>query len=251
MAQKRKLFAVLLLLFLALKGDVFALEQAEEGDVLWDGLEQQNSWGVNKECELSLSSEYATEGRTSLKVNLSGTTSPEIVTVKRINTRLDLNSADKVVFDIFNSGAPFQITLVLYTDQRYESFPKQIDSGLNENITFELNSADFKFILTPEKIAQAIEFVIYPGKGEMQPFYLDNIRVKQLSGLESLFLPGISPALKAAFDNDVMANEEANSYIPAYGVAAFPSRSTTSVLPEPKTLLLLSIGLFGLYFMRR
>lgn len=252
MAHKRKFFTAFLVLYLFLSGHIFAQEQGRSADlVLWDGLEQQNNWSVNEECGLSLTTEYATEGRTSLKVNLNGATSPQIVAVKKINSYIDLNSTNKVVFDIFNSGEPFQIVLALYTDQRYESIPKRINSGLNENISFELNSSDFKFILTPGEIVQAVEFVVYPGKDGVQPFYLDNIRVKQLSSLESLLLTGISPALRASFNDGFTPFGEADSYAPVYGIAGFPHASSANVFPEPKTLFLFGAGLFVFYLAKK
>lgn len=231
-------------------GYLFAQESDDQTDlVVWDGMESKGNWNTSNKSKISVSAEYVTEGRSNLKINGGDSVSPSGVRVTKENTYLDLSFAKKIVFDVYNSGGPCQIATVLYAGQRYESIPKELASGLNKNVTFELNAKDFKFIMTAENIAQIVEFIIYPQDDKVGPLYIDNIRVKKLGGLQSL-PPGISPAVGAVIAEGFTPVETPQPYTGGYTVAAFPHENTY-VIDEPKTLLLLGTGLIGFCLFRK
>lgn len=239
-----------LLMSLGITGEVFAQTLDDQTDlVLWDGMENKSTWKVADKGRISINTEYVTEGRSSLRINGGDSAPPSGVRVTKENTYLDLSFAKKIVFDVYNSGAPCQVAVALYAGQRYESIPKELTSGLNKNVTFELNAKDFKFILTAENIAQIVEFIIYPQDDKVEPLYIDNIRVKKLGGLQS-FPPGISPAVGALIAEGFTPVEAAPIDTGGYTVAAFP-REETFVINEPKSLLLLGTGLIGFCFFRK
>ncbi len=241
---KSRAFTTFLFLSLVTAGHLFAEALDDQTDlVVWDGMEQKSTWHADGKGKISLATEYVTEGRSSLSISGNGP-----VTVTKENTYLDLSFAKKIVFDVYNSGPPCQIAVALYAGQRYESIPKELASGLNKNVTFELNAKDFKFILTSENVAQAVEFIIYPQDDVVGPLYIDNVRVKKLGSLASL-PPGISPAVGSIIAEDFTPPETLPDNIP-YSVAAFP-REDTYVINEPKTLLLLGTGLVGLCLFRK
>jgi hypothetical protein len=227
-----------------MRGIIFAQELDDQsGLILWDGMENKGNWNVSDKSKISVSTEYVTQGRSSLRIN-GGESAPDSgVKVKKQNTYFDLSFAKKIVFDIYNSGPACQVAVGLYAGQRYESIPKELASGLNRNVTFELNAKDFKFILTSENVAQAVEFIIYSKDGKIGPLYIDNIRVKKLVGLQSL-PPGISPAAGALIAEGFTPVETAPVYTGSYSVGAFP-REETIPISEPLTLFLFGTGIAG------
>ena len=241
----------LIFLSLPIGGVLFAQEANDQTDlVLWDGMETKGNWNVSNKSKISVSTEYVTEGRNSLRINGGDSVPPSGVTVTKHNTYLDLSFAKKIVFDVYNSGTPAQITVVLYAGQRYESIPKELASGLNKNVTFELNAKDFKFILTSENVAQIVEFIIYPQDDKIDPLYIDNIRVKKLGGLQSL-PPGISPAVGALIAEGFTPVETTPVSTGSYSVAAFPRNPPPTPINEPRTLFLLGTGVVGLILFKK
>jgi len=233
-------------LFLEIGGDVFAQVSNDQTDlVLWDGMENKSTWKAADNGKISINTEYVTEGRSSLRINGGDSIPLSGARITKENTYLDLSFAKKIVFDVYNSGPPCQIAVAFYAGQRYESMPKELASGMNRNVTFELNAKDFKFILTSENIAQSVEFIIYPQDDRIKPLYIDNIRVKKLGSLQSL-PPGISPAVGAIIAEGFTPVETSPPYTGGYGVAAFPRNPPPAPIDEPRTLFLLGAGVAGL-----
>lgn len=246
--RKNGIFFAFLLLSLAMCGYLFGQELDDEADlVVWDGMEEKSAWHIEGKGNISLAAEYATEGRSSLAI--SGNSNGPVVIVKE-NTYLDLSFAKKIVFDVYNSGAPCQVAVALYAGARYESIPKELNSGLNKNVTFEFNAKDFKFILASENIAQIVELIVYPQDDKVEPFYIDNIRIGKLGGLAS-YPSGISPTMRAVIDEGFTPIEITPTYTGAYSVAAFPHDSPINVICEPNTLFLLGAGVAGLFIRKK
>lgn len=246
---KIRFFAVFLFLSLSAEGYLFAAGADDASNMaVWDGMENKSAWESSVTSKISVSSEYATEGRLSLEV--SGNNIPSSgVTVAKKNTYLDLSFAKKIVFDVYNSGAPCKVAIAVYAGQRYESIPKEIQSGLNKNVTFEFNAQDFTFILTAETVAQSVEFIIYPQGDELEPLYIDNVRVNQYGGLQSL-PPGISPTMSAAIAEGFTPIEITPLYTGAYRIITFPHMPLNPI-NEPGTLFLLGTGFLGLILFKK
>ncbi|KPK39243.1 MAG: hypothetical protein AMJ78_08790 [Omnitrophica WOR_2 bacterium SM23_29] len=195
----RKLFLVtFLVLFLGVSNCVFAQEQTET--VLWDGMETEDYWSIatwGDRGELSLSAEQKTEGQNSLKVTFGpeGKQTPSKgIVLEKEQTAVDIDSTEKVILDIYNDGLPFDLALVLYTDEFCESSPKRIEIGLNKDVVFDLSAADFKsptsnweynYTLRPGTVAWRVMFIIYPDEGVSGSVYFDNIRVEKLPRIKS------------------------------------------------------------------
>lgn len=240
----------LLLLCLGIGGVLFAQEPDDlSGLTLWDGMESKGNWNVSNKNKISSSAEYVTQGRTSLRINSDVSVPASGVKVTKQNTYLDLSFAQRIVFDVYNSGSPCQVAVALYAGQRYESIPRELASGMNNNVTFELNAKDFKFIMTSENIAQAVELIIYSQDDKIKPIYIDNIRVKKLGGLQSL-PPGISPAAGALVAEGLTPVETTPVYTGPYSVGAFP-RAETVPIGEPLTLFLVGTGIAGFFLSKR
>lgn len=243
--RKTGIFLAFLFLSLTMCGYLFGQELNDDTSlVVWDGMERKSTWHSDGKGKVSLATEHVTEGRSSLSISGNGP-----VTLTKENTYLDLSFAKKVVFDIYNSGAPCQIAVALYAGQRYESIPKELQNGLNKNVTFELNAKDFKFLLTSENTAQAVEFIIYPQDDIVEPLYIDNVRVKKLGSLASL-PPGISPAVGSIIAEGFTPVETTPEYTGAYSVGAFPHDNPPPI-NEPKTLFLLGTGVVGLLICKK
>lgn len=240
-------FLLFLFLFLATSGGAFAEAIDDQADLsLWDGMEQKSTWHAGGKSNASLSTEYITEGRSSLEISGGNNGGP--VVVAKEDTYLDLSYAKKIVFDVYNSGAPCKMAVAVYAGQRYESIPKEIQSGLNRNVTFEFNAKDFTFILTAENVAQTVEFIVYPEGDNLSSLYLDNVRIKQYGSLQS---PGIPPtSMGCVFVEGFTPPEITPTYTGSYSVVAFPSHQTY-VIPEPATLFLFGAGLLELLIRKK
>lgn len=247
--RKTRLFLAFLFLSLATGGHLFAEALGDQTDlVVWDGMEQKGTWHVDGKNKISSSTEYVTEGRSSLEISGGDSIPSSGVTITKENTYLDLSFAKKIVFDVYNSGAPCKMAVAVYAGQRYESIPKEIQSGLNKNVTFEFNAKDFTFILTAESVAQTVEFVVYPEDDTLSSLYVDNVRVKKLGSLES---PGIPPTSMGALITEGYTPPE--TPLPdntPYTVVAFPHDNPTPI-NEPKTLFLLGTGVVGLLICKK
>ena len=222
---------------------------AQDGDMLlWDGLENSNNWSLNAPGNLAVSSDHKTEGNSSLAVNVNGQAPATGVVIRKANTSLDVSLANKVVLDIYNSGAPCQLALGFETDSYHESVPQTLNSGMNSNVTFEISSKDFKAPFDYSSTAKNVMFVVYPSGNSVDPIYLDNIRVKKYGGLVST-PPGISPAAQILAEEPVTP-EVTPEYTGSYGVAGFAPREDLTV-PEHKTAVIFGLGLVGLLFYRK
>ncbi len=250
MRLKNKFFMSLLLLCLGIGGVLFAQVSDDQSDLtLWDGMESKGNWNVSDKSKMSSSAEYVTQGRGSLRINGDVSVPASGIKVTKQNTYLDLSFAKKIVFDVYNSGSPCQVAVALYAGQRYESIPKELASGMNKNVTFELNAKDFKFIMTSENIAQTVELIFYSQDDKIKPIYIDNIRVKKLGGLQSL-PPGISPAAGALIAEGFTPVETTPAYTGSYSVGAFPHDNTTPI-GEPLTLFLVGTGIVGFFLNKK
>ena len=217
------------------------------------GIEINNSWSLNTPGNLTLTADHKTEGNTSLAINVNGQIPANGVIIRKANANLNVSLANKVILDIYNSGSPCRIALAFDTGNYHESVPKTLDSGLNKNVTFEINSKDFKAPFDYSSTANNVMFIVYPGKDSVGPVYLDNIRIQKYGGLKSE-PPGISPAVQAIAEADTTPEATIpESTGAAYSILAGAVANNTPVNPvsEHKTFLLFGIGLVGFFFYRK
>lgn len=231
---------------------IFAEDQRGMTNViLWDGLESKVKWSIvsgSDKDRLYLSGRHKTEGQSSLEVNIGMDTSRDLskgIILKREEVVLDINKAKGIILDIYNTDRPFTLVLALNTDGLHESFPKRIESGLNENIIFDLRPTNFNPPLGAEEIAQRLFLIIYPEEEILNPIYFDNIRVHQYGGTE--FTPTFSPSYKGMVAEGYSPPEtpgvEHLYSLPGWTTGEEPS---PPVIYELKTLFLFGIGLVGI-----
>lgn len=235
-------------LFLALSPLVFAQGPFEGGDtLLWDGLETKGQWSINTKGEIGVSSDYKTEGQKSLMINVQADAPSHGIILKKSNTDLNVTFAKKVILDIYNSGPPCDLSLAFYTDGVRESLPKRIESGMNNNVVFEI-AKDFRVPFGQDNVAQSVMFIVYPAGESAGPIYFDNIRVNTYRGLQ-YEPPGISPAFFAGPAEELPAPEEVVDTGP-YSIlnGSIPNNNPPPPIPEHKTFILFGAGLVSLAF---
>ncbi|MFA5339021.1 MAG: DUF5060 domain-containing protein [Candidatus Omnitrophota bacterium] len=196
--MKKSLFVMFILSVLAVVNCVYA---AETETVVWDGLESKNLWSIapwGDAAKLTVTPEDKTEGEKCFKVEFGPEgkqNPPKGVVLEREQSAIDLDSTKKLVVDIYNDGPPFELALVLYTDEFIESATETIKKGLNKDITFKVHEKNFKsptsnwqYNYAPRAgtIAWRIMFVIYSEDVEAKAnVYFDNIRVERTPRLAS------------------------------------------------------------------
>lgn len=229
---------------------VFAQGSDEDNDtLLWDGLESRQHWSINTIGDVGVSSDFSTEGKKSLSINVSNSIPANGVVIKKSNTDLDVTFAKKIILDIYNSGPPCDLAVAFYTDSVRESVPKRIESGLNKNVSFDITSRDFKMPFGAANIATDVMFVMYPKDSKVGPVYLDNIRIKKYGGLQSE-PPGISPAFVAEPEVESFTPAENSTDTGGYSIAG-GSSADNNVVPEHKTAAIFGAGLLGLAAFRK
>lgn len=197
--MKKLFWAIFMISLLGAGNHVFAQEQTET--FLWDGMETKNYWSIAKwsdKGELSLSVEHRTEGANAFKVAFGpeGKQDPSKgIVLEKEQTAIDIASTKKIILDVYNDGPPFELALVLYTDEFCESSTETIKKGLNKDIVFDLSAKDFKsptskwsynYSLRPGTIAWRVMFIIYPDDiDDSGSVYFDNIRVEKIPRIKS------------------------------------------------------------------
>jgi hypothetical protein len=165
-----------------------ALWESYEGDVKW----QANNWENVGMVEISQSSEEASEGEYSLKVDMleEAIDWKNKVAISR-EDYLNLDNA-KIIMDIY-CPYPFGITVALAFDAGdnwayFEAPSKPLKKGWNKDVTFDLNKSNFKCqasdwkhteVLADKDDIRKMHILIYrPSKMEVQTVYIDNIRIE-------------------------------------------------------------------------
>lgn len=254
--SKPQIVTLWLLSFLFLfSGDyIFAQEEQERRYtyvVLWDGLEFKNNWAIatgNEKDQLYLSTKHRTQGLNSLKVSIDPKTKRDLskgIILRREEADLNIDSAKSIILDVYNTGKPFRLVLVLYTDGLHESFPKIIESGLNKDIVFELSAINFNPPFGPENIAQRLLLIVYPETEMLDSIYFDNIRIQKYGGTE--LTPGLSPTASGLIAEGYTLPEPASRVLSRYS-PILREQPPPTVIHESKTLVLLGTGLIGILF---
>ena len=247
-----------LFLFLVACQSGFCQEPLSNGDtLLWDGMENTGDWSLNTPGQIKISSDHKTEGQNSFQLDVRGNIPAHGIILKRNNADLDVTFAKKIFVDVYNSGPPCKLAVAFDTDGHRESISKQINSGLNKNVTFEVGSQDFKVPFGSANIASSVMFVIYPSDGSVGPIYFDNIRISKFGGLKSQ-PPGISPALEQEIATPPIEAAPAvdtgpYSILNGSSPGGVPGNPPTPPPPvtEHKTLVIFGVGLAGLAFCRK
>ena len=198
MLIKKLLSAIFILSILAAADHLHA---AETETVLWDGLESNRLWSIAQwgdAAKLTVTPENKTEGEKCFKVEFGPEGKqhpPKGVVLEREQSAIDLNSTKKLMVDIYNDGPPFELALVLYTDEFIESSTETIKKGLNKDVAFNIHEKDFKsptsnwqYNYAPRAgtIAWRIMFIMYAEDTEAKAnVYFDNIRVERTPRITS------------------------------------------------------------------
>ncbi|MDD4879330.1 MAG: hypothetical protein PHR22_02600, partial [Candidatus Omnitrophica bacterium] len=190
--MKKPLCVIFIMSMLAIVNHVYA---AETETVLWDGLEAKHLWSLAQwgdAARLTIVPDNKTEGEKCFKVEFGPEgkqNPPKGLVLEREQSAIDLDSTKKLIVDIYNDGPPFELALVLYTDEFIESATETIKKGLNKDVTFNIHEKDFKsptsnwqYNYAPRAgtIAWRIMFIMYAEDTEAKGnIYFDNIRVER------------------------------------------------------------------------
>ncbi|NLG85110.1 MAG: hypothetical protein GX493_11015 [Firmicutes bacterium] len=165
----------------------------------WEGFEGENtawraadrSWTDNNATGVALSTEYASEGRQSLKVGFSG---PGQKACAYMDKDMDLSSAKAVTLDLYNATSGGQVAVAVCTGDSWkwqESPMVDVGPGWNKGLTFDLTSADWKsadtgwaYVAKPVDLEKVKRFVVifWEGQEKSGAVYIDNILMVGLAG---------------------------------------------------------------------
>lgn len=189
-----KVFFLLLVLLLTVSAAVFADDPAptqnEEQEVLVDGFEGLTTpWKIltySKATAASLSKEYASEGKQSLKLDYNfpgGTSTAEVGWIFGLS---DWTKVDRIVVDIYvPTENRYRYGIVVGSDRWYSSVIKRLKQGWNMNVTYSLNeniygteanSWDASGPLSVKTDVNFLGFIFEGSTKERSSVYFDNLR---------------------------------------------------------------------------
>jgi hypothetical protein len=161
-----------------------------EGDSYWYGVDWENTGQVNLEA----SGENASQGKGALKVVIREEATDwknKVAFFKEANG-IDISKQSAVLMDVYNKDAAgIEIAIGLRTGEGwtyYESSKKQVGKGWNKDVSFGLNSPDYKckasdwknsvVLADKNNIGEFYVLVYRPAKMSRDVVYIDNIRIK-------------------------------------------------------------------------
>jgi len=178
---------------------ILCAPRAQAGETLFEGFEGSSYWyGVDWEntgqVNLEEAGENASQGKGSLKVVIREEATDwknKVAFFKEANG-IDISKNREVLIDAYNKeAAGIEIAIGFRTGEGwvyYESGRKQVGKGWNRDISFGLNSPDYKCKTSDWKNSAALadknnigEFYVLvyrPVKMARDVLYIDNIRIK-------------------------------------------------------------------------
>ncbi len=162
--------------------------ETTQGDfALWEGFEVSNNWTTsdwqnNSLSEPEISSDFVSEGKKSLEINLNQTVKTQTGMIQVFDAG-DMSGVEKIRFDIYNSSLiNLKVCLMLKTGQNWiyhESTRRDLKPGWNKDIEFSFNTDDFGStgIREPDKVRR-FGIMLIPEKASTGKIFLDNIRIK-------------------------------------------------------------------------
>ncbi|MCX8092775.1 MAG: hypothetical protein N3E50_01250 [Candidatus Goldbacteria bacterium] len=186
--NKNKIFCLILYAFL-LPFIIYSNPEDinDENFMLWEGFENANNWTTsdwqnNSLSNPKISTDFVTEGKKSLEIDLNQTNKNQTGMIQVFDTG-NMSGVQKIKFDIYNSSLiNIKICLMLKTGQNWvyhESTKRDIKPGWNKDIEFNFDTSDFgnTGIREPDKVRRfGIMFI--PEKSGAGKIFLDNIRIK-------------------------------------------------------------------------
>lgn len=179
---------------------VFALAWTMAGAAgPWEGFEgtatawraADRSWTDNNATGVALSTEYASEGKQSLKLSFSG---PGLKACAYIDKDMDLSGAKAVTLDLYNATSGGKVAIAVCTGDSWkwqESPMVDVGPGWNKGLTFDLTSSNWKsadtgwaYVAKPVDLDKVKRFVVlfWEGQEKAGAVYIDNIVLVGLAG---------------------------------------------------------------------
>ncbi|MFA5164536.1 MAG: hypothetical protein WC481_03090 [Candidatus Omnitrophota bacterium] len=161
-----------------------------EGESYWYGVDWENTGQVNLEA----AAENASQGKRSLKVVVreEATEWKNKVAFFKETGGIDMSKDSAILIDVYNKeAAGIEIAIGFRTGEGwvyYESARKQAGKGWTKDISFDLNSPDYKCKASDWKysvplagkgsVGEFYVLVYRPVKMAKDTVYIDNIRIK-------------------------------------------------------------------------
>ncbi|MGQ9778339.1 MAG: hypothetical protein ACUVRM_00475 [Bacillota bacterium] len=158
----------------------------------WEGFETEStawraadrSWTDNNATGVALATEYASEGKQSLKLSFFG---PGLKACAYIDKDMDLSNAKAVMLDLYNATSGGKVAVAVCTGDSWkwqESQMIEVGPGWNKGLSFDLTSANWKsadtgwaYVAKPVDLDKVKRFVVlfWEGLEKSGAVYIDNI----------------------------------------------------------------------------
>lgn len=161
-----------------------------EGESYWSGVDWENTGQVN----LEVAGENASQGKRSLKVVVreEATEWKNKVAFFKETDGINISKDSVVLMDVYNKeAAGIEIAVGFRTGEGwvyYESARKRAGKGWTKDISFDLNSPDYKCkasdwkysvpLAGKESVGEFYVLVYRPVRMASDTVYIDNIRIK-------------------------------------------------------------------------
>lgn len=193
----------------------------ESGKGTW--IFPDKSWEGNNTSGLEASTEYASEGKSSLKLSFTGA---GFRAIGFVEGEWDMTKVSKIGLDLYNPTEDGGVAIAICTGDSWfwqESTPVPVKNGWNKSVAFDLTKATWKsaasgwaFSAKPNGLKSVKRFVVvfFEGKTKAGAVYLDNINIDGL-------VAGAAPkpaAVEQAIVNPVVGQVNLiESKVPALG----------------------------------
>lgn len=204
------------------------------------------SWSDNNTTLLDVSTEFASEGKNSLRVDFAGAGSKIYAVTEG---EWDMSSLSSISLDLYNTTDDGSAVVAVCTGDAYfwwESSPIPVKNGWNKGLTFDLTAASWKsastgwaFTSKPKGLKSVKRLVVlfYEGSKKSGSVYIDNINLN--SNATSATASITSEDKKAASDKAIAesrsAEQQASKVMTNGSVTIETGKKTSNGYLKPNT----------------
>lgn len=197
-------FLLVLMFAFSLTYAASSFEGFEGGKGSW--IFPDKTWEGNNTTGIEASKEYASEGKSSLKINFAG---EGFRAIGFVEGEWNMESVSAISLDLYNGTEDGQLAIAVCTGDAWfwwEASPVTVKGGWNKGITFDMSATTWKsaatgwnFSAKPKGLKSVKRFVVlfFEGTNKNGSVYVDNIQLAGVAGEEKETVEVQAPKVSA------------------------------------------------------